>query len=403
MTRNLRSLSVFVASPGDVADERVRLEEVIRELNVTWSNQLGIQLDLIRWETHAFPGFGDDPQDVINEQIPNDYDLFIGIMWCRYGTETKRAGSGTAEEFERAKARFHDNSASVRLMIYFKDAPIAPSRMDPAQLAKVAAFKHTVGDEGGLYWTFSSIEQFEKLIRLHLSRQVQSWVEDTRGDPAKAISQPIRKIDRDDLIPFDSDDESVLDLMEIFEDRVGAMNEISRRIASATEMLGSKLTARAAEISDVKAKTEGDVSKNVAKRLISNAASDMDQYVARMKTEVPLFGAAVSEGVSAFVKAMNMSLDDEMENFTQEEIANAMTAVSLLKATIQSTEDSMVGFRNVFVQLPRLTSVLNKAKRNVATVLDTLVIEFQTAQNLTNEAEAVIKRAASEHAKKDGR
>jgi hypothetical protein len=122
-----------------------------------------------------------------------------------------------------------------------------------------------------------------------------------------------------------------------------------------------------------------------------------------MKTEVPLFGAAVSEGVSAFVKAMNMSLDDEMENFTQEEIANAMTAVSLLKATIQSTEDSMVGFRNVFVQLPRLTSVLNKAKRNVATVLDTLVIEFQTAQNLTNEAEAVIKRAASEHAKKDGR
>ena len=56
MARTVKSLSVFVASPGDVADERVRLEEVIRELNITWSKQLGVQLDLVQWETHALPG-----------------------------------------------------------------------------------------------------------------------------------------------------------------------------------------------------------------------------------------------------------------------------------------------------------------------------------------------------------
>lgn len=88
MPRQEQVFSVFVASPSDVGEEREKLEEVIRELNLTWSRELGIRLDLIRWETHAYPGMGADAQDVINEQIPNDYDLFIGIMWCRYGTKT---------------------------------------------------------------------------------------------------------------------------------------------------------------------------------------------------------------------------------------------------------------------------------------------------------------------------
>lgn len=402
MARSLKVLSVFVASPGDVADERVRLEEVIQELNTTWSRQLGVQLDLVRWETHAFPGFGDDAQDVINDQIPEDFDLFIGIMWCRYGTATNRAGSGTIEEFDRAKTRYDADPQSVRLMLYFKDAPIAPSQMDPAQLAKVADFKSQVGEEGGLYWTFSSIEQFEKLIRLHLSRQVQSWLDDnperTASSTEPAPETPASRIDRDDLVPIHDDDEGVLDLMEVFEDRAEEMTDISGRIAKATEELGTKITARAAEINDVKAKAKGDVSRNVAKRLIGKAASDMDQYVARMEAEIPSFGTSVTEGMNAFVKGMNLSIDDEMENLSPEEIASAMSAVAGMKDAILTSEDSMVEFRNVVVQLPRLTSTLNKAKRNVAQVLDKLIVEFQTAHSLANEAESMIQRASDSQA-----
>jgi hypothetical protein len=103
MPRQKKVITIFVASPNDVVDERTKLEEVINELNITWSRNIGLRFDLVRWETHAFPGIGDDPQDVINEQIPDDYDIFIGIMWCRFGTPTGRAGSGTAEEFQRAK------------------------------------------------------------------------------------------------------------------------------------------------------------------------------------------------------------------------------------------------------------------------------------------------------------
>ena len=60
MPRQEHVLTVFVASPSDVGDERTKLEEVIRELNETWSRELGVRLDLVRWETHAFPGMGID-------------------------------------------------------------------------------------------------------------------------------------------------------------------------------------------------------------------------------------------------------------------------------------------------------------------------------------------------------
>src|SRR5438874_1986714 len=78
--------SVFVASPANLSPERARLEDVIRELNNTWSQHLGIRLDLIRWETHAYPGFGRDAQGVINSQIGETYDIFIGLMWHHFGT-----------------------------------------------------------------------------------------------------------------------------------------------------------------------------------------------------------------------------------------------------------------------------------------------------------------------------
>ena len=85
----------------------------------------------MRWETHAYPNFGIDAQDVINEQIPDDYDLFVGIMWCRYGTPTGRAGSGTVEEFERAKARYDADKNSVQLMVVLRMKPFHPANWIP--------------------------------------------------------------------------------------------------------------------------------------------------------------------------------------------------------------------------------------------------------------------------------
>ena len=83
MARTETVLSVFVASPGEVADERRRLERVVDELNFVWSREYGLRLELVKWETHAYSNKGADAQDVINTQLDEfDPDLFMHSMHC---------------------------------------------------------------------------------------------------------------------------------------------------------------------------------------------------------------------------------------------------------------------------------------------------------------------------------
>jgi len=82
MSSEVRVFDVFVASPSDVTEERGVLEEVLIELNQIWKKTSGLRLDLIRWETHTRPGFGDDAQDVINQEIPDN--PFKPNKWKRF-------------------------------------------------------------------------------------------------------------------------------------------------------------------------------------------------------------------------------------------------------------------------------------------------------------------------------
>ena len=97
MPITLKRLRIFVASPGDVTDERDRLDRVIAHLRTHVAAAHGLDLELVRWETHVRPGVAADAQAVVNPKI-GDYDLFIGIFWNRFGAPTGRAESGTREE-----------------------------------------------------------------------------------------------------------------------------------------------------------------------------------------------------------------------------------------------------------------------------------------------------------------
>ncbi len=176
-------LKVFVSSPGDVQDERVAIAEIVEEINRAWASFLGIRLEGIRWETHCRPGIGTDSQQVINEQIPKDYDIYLGILWKRFGTPTERFGSGTDEEFEDACQRNRKNPKEVSIMFYFKDVPVAPSEIEPDQLRKVNGFREKLKAKGVLFWRFDSIGEFRQLIRLHLSAELQKRHESSTTCP----------------------------------------------------------------------------------------------------------------------------------------------------------------------------------------------------------------------------
>ena len=404
MARQETVLSVFVASPTDVDDERARLEEVIHELNIAWARTLRTRLELVRWETHASPGFGSSPQAVINEQLPNDFDLFIGIMWYKFGTPTEHAGSGTVEEFERAKSRFDADNTSVRLMIYFKDepAPIPPTELDAEELQRVSDFRSSLGSLGGLYWTFKEITDFEQLVRLHLTRYIQSrqLQMDTKGVSKAALPEVAKVLETGgakDEPAADEQEQSelgILDLAEYVEDAFSSLVDISNRIADATEEVGTKMRQRTDEIQAF-AKGPNSKDRNTAIRIVGRAAADMDQYVHRMEAELPLFGQHLHSGMDFLTRAAELSLDFMADDTQVAEIMQNAESIRNFRKTMSTVEGQLTEFRAAVAALPRMTAVLNRSKRNMTRVIDRLIDEFRNAQRMAEETEASFESIAN--------
>ncbi len=172
-------LKVFIASPGDVADERRAIRQVVAEWNAVHAEDRGTVLLPVGWETDASPLMGDGPQAVINRQLLDGYDLLVGVFWNRLGTPTETAASGTAEEIE-----LHVR-AGKPAMLYFSDAPVRPSELDAPgaaqQRAALAAFKRASWAEG-LTESFASAEDF----RAKFARQLAQTVIRQFGDVGTA-------------------------------------------------------------------------------------------------------------------------------------------------------------------------------------------------------------------------
>jgi hypothetical protein len=189
-----KQFKVFVASPGDVSTEREIIPKVIAEINLIISAiapEKGVLLDLIRWETHVHPGLGIDAQDVVNQQLP-DYDIFIGIMWKRFGTPTSRAGSGTEEEYLRAFEKWKkDNKFPVLFYFSQKNITIPNTSAELEQLHKLVKFKEDLLNRG-LIWEYNNPDEFGDILRPHLVMTLSKLLNDDKA--TKSTNQPIDKI-----------------------------------------------------------------------------------------------------------------------------------------------------------------------------------------------------------------
>jgi hypothetical protein len=154
----------FLSSPSDVKSERQIFERVAAELNSVFLQSAGHMIWPIMWE-HMFGGIGIDQQDVINRQTPL-YDVFVGIVWSRFGTPTTRFGSGTQEEFENA-LRIYLDHRELEFMLFVKRENL-PNDIDEIQLQKLRNFIRVLSSNGILFQEFKTETEFESLVRKNL-------------------------------------------------------------------------------------------------------------------------------------------------------------------------------------------------------------------------------------------
>jgi hypothetical protein len=158
--------NVMIASPGDVTEEREIVRRVLHDWNNLHAEERQIVLLPIGWETDSAPGMDDTAQEIINQQVLARADMVIGIFWTRIGTPTKEAVSGTVEEIEKHVA------AGKHAMIYFSDAPVAPSKLNHEQYAGVQEFRKQCQAKG-YYAVYDSTADFETKLEKHITRTIQ--------------------------------------------------------------------------------------------------------------------------------------------------------------------------------------------------------------------------------------
>lgn len=374
MARTVTLIRLFAASPSGLDAEREGLQSVVDEVNRTWSQSLGVYLELVRWETHSYPSFGNDPQDVINTQVDDNFDIFIGILSHRFGTPTPRAGSGTEEEFERALARFNANHSAIKILMYFKSSQVDLGTIDPPQLAKVLEFKKKLGGKGSLYWEYPNADSFVAFVRVHIARAIQDfgklWGQIDGPDANQPSVTP-------NLAPASQSTESgnpkhegFLDLMEEAASHIGlagvAINAIVARQAQFNEMMSAKTAVfavlpKASEPGNLK---EWKMQSDAVGAEINLMATFLDEKARTIQAEYTL-------GCDSFSRAISLSLDYGVRAIP--ELEGLAIVLENLAPIFASVVPSIEGFSRGVRAVPRATSALAAARQKLLDSLELFV------------------------------
>ncbi len=122
----MKTLDIFISSPGDVIEERALANRAIERLQSEYAGRIVLQPVL--WEHEPLLATANFQEQIVQ---PSDTEVFIAILWSRLGTplpkgyeraDGSRYDSGTEYEFEEAIEGFRKNG-KPEMLVYRKTAP----------------------------------------------------------------------------------------------------------------------------------------------------------------------------------------------------------------------------------------------------------------------------------------
>lgn len=162
---------VLIASPSDVQKEREAAKDVIIRWNAANSRQEGAYIEPVLWETHVGKDIGENPQEIISNQVLDVCDFTIGVFWSRIGTPTNEEAGGAVEEV-KTMAFEQDKPAIVG----FCERDIPRGKLNISQLEKLEEFEEECEEEG-LYFKYQTVEEFKNQLFQEISHTMNQFLE----------------------------------------------------------------------------------------------------------------------------------------------------------------------------------------------------------------------------------
>jgi len=189
-TSTFRLVRVFLASPGDLGEERRAAREAVDEINKTIARPAGFHVDLIGWEDTISERRR--PQEIINEDLQS-CEMFVGMMWKKWGTPPDTVGrftSGFEEEFSLA-TELSESQGSPVIRLYFKQVDQSLLSDPGEDLKKVLSFKESIEKQKKVYFeTFKDVNEFARRMRISIADYINKLRSEMQREQESSTESP---------------------------------------------------------------------------------------------------------------------------------------------------------------------------------------------------------------------
>ena len=174
MPQTIKQIKVFISCPSDVENEKSIVESACETLSSHIFARKNIQIRTIHWAKDT-PRIitGEGPQKIIDRYVDQeDYDIYIGILWGRFGEPQEGGLTPTESEFENALKRYKEMGRPVIKFFFKKEKLSFDNGYDVSQLLAIQRFKKRI-ESPGLYDEFNSDLEFQKKVLIGIQQIVE--------------------------------------------------------------------------------------------------------------------------------------------------------------------------------------------------------------------------------------
>ena len=353
---------IFIGSPSDVQEEREIIEEIINEMNDLYEHLDIPKLKLISLKTDVRSKIGDfEGQSAIDKQIDGKYNVFIGILWKKFGTKTENYDSGTQQEFYNAYSRYKENPKSMEIMFYFCERTSKFSEIDGEQLALVQKFRKKLEDNKGLYKTYSSLEEFRDTIKNDLKLLVTE-----------------KNIDFEETSEeLEEENDGLIDLVEKFEDD---FNDATLEM----EYLTTDILQAEKNLTSLNEQNKDANNRDIMKKYFNSVSVPINELSENVDSRGSTIVAHLNEGINTFNSIIDIHGDFILNN---EEIKKTEKSMNECYDSIEELNKSIIDLLNIMKPIQPITTKFSRSKKKLEKSLNTFLTRLTAIQNVIKESE----------------
>lgn len=175
MYTTYEALRVFISSPSDVVGERKVVDKVIKSIGDTCKDTLGVELECVTWENFVpqTPKLPDERiQDILNAEI-SKCQIFILILWKRYGSKEQGAKKSNTERETEIALELLKKEKKIMFLTYFRE--LKPNEDPGIQRQSVENFREMLQKQGVWYKSYNTVHNFQEELTHDLYRTIMRF------------------------------------------------------------------------------------------------------------------------------------------------------------------------------------------------------------------------------------